>query len=333
MVRLNGAWLTVYPTWLVCVSATSNPLRVTSLLYVTRGQERGGPSLNSPRPHARSMGLRAAPESTACAAVRRLPGGKSAGQVVDLPGSRWGVTWCRQGVSALRGAGLRLVPGLTWENARMEAQRGGQHMANQSDSRPVFTIVMGCSGVGKSAWKRHNRDQLPERYFDRDSLAGGIGDWNSESARRRARTLVDAEILSAIEAGTSYGMENTCPGSHGVERLCQAIEAGYRVEGIYLGTASPAINVERIHRRVLRGTGRRVDPALVPERYKLSLFDLRRAAARFDQLRVLDNSRHDPMGIPAPVEQCFLERGDIIRKLPEPEMMPWCQAWVDSLPE
>jgi len=56
-------------------------------------------------------------------------------------------------------------------------------MSDQPDSRPVFTIVMGCNGVGKSAWKRHNYDQLPDHYFDQDSIAGGIGDWNSETPR------------------------------------------------------------------------------------------------------------------------------------------------------
>ena len=45
--------------------------------------------------------------------------------------------------------------------------------------RPVFTIVMGCNGVGKSAWKPKHYDLLSTRYFDQDSIAGGIGDWNS----------------------------------------------------------------------------------------------------------------------------------------------------------
>lgn len=39
-------------------------------------------------------------------------------------------------------------------------------MADQLDNRPVFTIVMGCNGAGKSAWKRANRGRLPERYCD-----------------------------------------------------------------------------------------------------------------------------------------------------------------------
>ena len=71
-------------------------------------------------------------------------------------------------------------------------------MSDQPDSRPVFTIEMGCNGVGKSAWKRHKHDQLPEQYFGQDSIAGGIGDWNSERARQRTRTFVDAKTLSIV---------------------------------------------------------------------------------------------------------------------------------------
>ena len=204
-------------------------------------------------------------------------------------------------------------------------------MSDQSDSRPVFTIVMGCDGAGKSAWKRHNYDQLPERYLDRDSIAGGIGDWNSESARRRAGALIDAEIFRAIEKGASYGIESAYSDGHGVGRVRQAIGAGYRIEGMYLGTASPEINVERIDQRMLLGTGHRADPARIPESYRHSLSNLRRTAMRFDRLSILDNSRHDPLGIPELVEQCLLERGIIIRKLPESEMMPWCGDWIAML--
>ena len=48
-------------------------------------------------------------------------------------------------------------------------------MSELLDPRPVFTIMMGCNGVGKSAWKRKIYDLLPARYYDQDSVAGGLG--------------------------------------------------------------------------------------------------------------------------------------------------------------
>ena len=49
-------------------------------------------------------------------------------------------------------------------------------MSEPLDPRPVFTMVMGCNGAGKSARKRENCDLPPVRYHDQDSVAGGLGD-------------------------------------------------------------------------------------------------------------------------------------------------------------
>ena len=71
-------------------------------------------------------------------------------------------------------------------------------MSEIIDPRPLFVIVMGCNGAGKSAWKRANYERLPERFFDQDSIAGGIGDWNDQGARERTRQYVDAEIENIL---------------------------------------------------------------------------------------------------------------------------------------
>ena len=204
-------------------------------------------------------------------------------------------------------------------------------MADQLDSRPVFTIVMGCNGSGKSAWKRANYDRLPDRYFDQDSIAGGIGDWDSEDARQRTRRYVDEEVGTALRARMSFGIESTCSGRPGREMVERVRRANYRIEGIYIGTESPEINVARIERRVLEHTGHRVDPGRVPERYRCSLSNLRRSVEQFDQLEVLDNSRPDSLGIPQPVEQCVLECGEIVSRLPANEMAAWCAEWVRTV--
>jgi len=201
-------------------------------------------------------------------------------------------------------------------------------MADQLDNRPVFTIVMGCNGAGKSAWKRAHYDLLPDLFFDQDSIAGGIGDWNSEHARRRTREYVDAQVASAFSSRLSFGMESTYSGRPGREMVERAQRAGYRIEGVYLGTADPAINIARIERRVLENTGHRVDPERVPERHKYSLSNLRRTVEQFDQLEVLDNSRDDPLGIPVPIEQCCLDRGEVRSRLPDGEIAPWCATWL-----
>ena len=157
-------------------------------------------------------------------------------------------------------------------------------MADQLDNRPVFTIVMGCNGAGKSAWKRDNYDRLPQQYFDRDSVAGGIGDWNSEEARARTRRIVDDEIAKAIENRKDFGIESTYSGTPGREMVKRAKEAGYRIEGVYIGTDSPNINAERIEYRVSANTGHRIELDRLPQRYGFSLSNLRKTAEQFDTL-------------------------------------------------
>ena len=198
-------------------------------------------------------------------------------------------------------------------------------MADQLDNRPVFTIVMGCNGAGKSAWKRANQDRLPERYFNKDSIADGIGGWNTPDARERTDAYVNAEIDKALADRRNFGIESTYSGRPGRVLVERALEAGYRVEGIYLGTATTDINIERIRHRAEYQTGHWVDPRRVPDRYRYSLHNLRRTAEQFDELIVLDNSAERDRGIPAPRTELVLEKVRTADEADDPA--EWVATW------
>ena len=200
-------------------------------------------------------------------------------------------------------------------------------MADQLDNRPVFTIVMGCNGAGKSAWKRDNWDRLPNPYFDQDSIAGGVGDWNSEASRERTRAIVDAEIAKTMAAREDFGIESTYSGSPGREMVERVREAGYRVEGVYLGTASPAINAERVQHRVAANTGHWIDVKRLPQRHGFSLSNLRKTAEQFDELEIFDNSGHKEDRRPRPIPQLRLEKGNV--KWRADPLEDWCAAWLE----
>lgn len=103
-------------------------------------------------------------------------------------------------------------------------------MADRLDNRPVFTIVMGCNGAGKSVWKRENYGRLPNPYFDQDAVVGGVGDWDSEQSRARTRQIVDAEIADTIDTRADFGIESPIPSGHpGRETVERVNKAGYRV--------------------------------------------------------------------------------------------------------
>ena len=206
-------------------------------------------------------------------------------------------------------------------------------MAELLSNKPVFTIVMGCDGSGKSTWKRAHYDELPQRYIDQDSIAGGFGDWNDQINRERNRELVDQEIDELINNKEDFGMESTFSGRPATAMMDRVINAGYDVRGIYIGTNSPEINVERIEYRVIENLGHRVDPARIPQRYAYSLSNLRKRFDQFEELELIDNSIDNEFRRPNPLLQCVAFRGKIEEQLPRVEMAEWCATFLDRLAE
>ena len=203
-------------------------------------------------------------------------------------------------------------------------------MSELIDPRPLFTVVMGCNGVGKSTWKRGNYDRLPDNYIDQDSLAGGLGDWNSTAIREKTRRLVDDEIEGFFRDRLDFGMESTYSGRPGPAMVARARDEGYRIEGIYLGTQNPEINIARIEWRVLASTGHEVNPSRIPTRWKFSLSNLRKTAASFDLLEIFDNSTEDAeFRRPMLNLQVELERGRVTQRA-DP-LAGWCADWLRSL--
>ena len=98
---------------------------------------------------------------------------------------------------------------------------------------------MGCNGCGKSQWKRENYDLLPDRCIDQDSVAGGFGDWNSQTNRDRVATLIREKIDEYISERVDFGMESTFSGRPGATLVDRLIAEDYRIEGRYIGTDSP----------------------------------------------------------------------------------------------
>ena len=192
-------------------------------------------------------------------------------------------------------------------------------MTDLADDRPVLTLVMGCDGAGKTAWRDWNREQLPGHYFDVDILAGGIGDRNSRETRGRALEYVNAEIDKVITARLDFGTETSYAGDRGPDTVRQMLEHGYRIDGIYIGTETPEINIERVAHRVRSLTGHHVDAERIRERHPLSLQNLRKDAAKFDRLVVLDNSVHHEDRRPRPTTQCILDEKGQAQEEDEPD--------------
>lgn len=200
-------------------------------------------------------------------------------------------------------------------------------MADILDNKPVFTIVMGCNGCGKTTWKRANRDALADVHIDLDSIADGLGNWDNEASRIEALRIGEERIARAIAEHAAYGVESDYSGERGVNQVSEAKSNGYRIHGHYLGTSTPEVNIERISRRVRERLGHRVDPELIPTRWRYSLSNLRRTVELFDELTVYDNSDEYDLSWQDPPSLAFFERGRI-SMLVRSELRPdWFQEW------
>ena len=186
---------------------------------------------------------------------------------------------------------------------------------------------MGCNGCGKTTWKRANRDSLAEVHIDLDSIAEGIGNWDSESSRAEALRIGEDRIRRAIEEHAAYGVESTYSGERGVNQVNEARLHGYRIHGHYLGTDSPQVNIDRISQRVRERMGHRVDPELIPTRWHYSLSNLRKTVEWFDELTIYDNSGEYDLGCQDPPRLAFFECGRVSMVVAEELRPVWFSDW------
>ena len=200
-------------------------------------------------------------------------------------------------------------------------------LADILDNKPSFTIVMGCDGCGKTTWKRANCDALAEVHIDLDSIAEGIGNWDSEASRIEALRIGEDRIKRAITEHAAYGVESTYSGERGVNQVNDARSHGYRIQGHYLGKNSPQVNIDRINQRVQERMGHRVDPALIPTRWRYSLSNLRKTVELFDELTIYDNSEAYDLGCQDPPRLAFFECGRASMLVGDELRPEWFKAW------
>ena len=155
---------------------------------------------------------------------------------------------------------------------------------------PTLTIVIGGNGAGKSTWCRNHRGELPRDFYDADSIAAGLGDWNSSVKQREARELVDRAIREHLDRGESFGFESTYSGRSRPRLVERAKAAGYAIRAVFVGTRRPEINVYRVRSRVANNTGHDVVETEIRRRWTAAQDNLVRTARALARIDLLDNS-------------------------------------------
>ena len=153
---------------------------------------------------------------------------------------------------------------------------------------PRLVVLAGPNGAGKSTFYRLylGKSGLPFLNADVLQLNSGV------DAYEAART-VDAARLAYLNVRASFITETVFsdPDGRKLEFLRRAIEAGYDVELLYIGLASPELALMRVAQRVANG-GHSVPKEKVSSRYPRSLENLGRAMAFRQTVRIFDNSAY-----------------------------------------
>ena len=155
--------------------------------------------------------------------------------------------------------------------------------------KPQLTVVIGANGAGKTTWTRSNRDQLPEPFYNADSIAEGLGDANSPASQERARELVDQEIEDRMRLKEDFGFESTWSGKSRPDIVRDASTQGYTTRAVFLGTNHPGINISRVRQRVREG-GHNVPESEIVRRWTAAYENLLANWGVFDEIDVLDSS-------------------------------------------
>ena len=155
---------------------------------------------------------------------------------------------------------------------------------------PKLTIVIGANGAGKSTWCDRHREDLPASFYNADSIARGLGDWNSADKQREARELVDKAIEEHLKARTDFGFESTYSGRSRPQIVRRAKAAGYGVAAVFIGTRRPEINIDRVKARVADGTGHDVPESEIRRRWTAAQENLVGTCEAIDDIELIDNS-------------------------------------------
>jgi predicted ABC-type ATPase len=158
-------------------------------------------------------------------------------------------------------------------------------------TRPVFTIVAGSNGCGKSSLTAGSRTNFQENpVLDPDAIAKAI-----DSAREGAHSDIEAgrRVLARaeemIDSRQSFTVETTLSGATYLKMAARAKAAGFNVVVFFVGTASIEINIARVKARVLKG-GHDVPEDDQRRRYPRTLANMKKLLPIADLAVLYDNS-------------------------------------------
>ena len=147
---------------------------------------------------------------------------------------------------------------------------------------PQILVFAGPNGSGKSTitqvWEKAGL------YINADDIKAtrGCSDLEAAGEAERLRELCFSERRS-------FTFETVFSTERNLDLLIRAKAAGFHIEGVFVLTASPELNVFRVKSRELSG-GHTVPPDKIRGRYTKSLANISKLLALCDEFRLVDNT-------------------------------------------
>lgn len=169
--------------------------------------------------------------------------------------------------------------------------------SNNSDKFGKLYFIDGAIGCGKSTIMKNyillnGIESL--LYYNTEYYVNSC-ELNTDflSQYNIAKDFLWQDIQKRILTGESFIVESVFTKESKINILKEAVKKGYNLDGTYVGTSNPNINIERVKKRVQQGS-HSIPIEKIVDRYYKSLENLKTIFNISNTLMIFDNSNNKP---------------------------------------
>ena len=160
---------------------------------------------------------------------------------------------------------------------------------NVAERKPMLLVIAGPNGSGKSTITQFF--DIIGNYTNADDVVRTTGMSVIDAAK-----FVDEKRYDSIKNKEDFTFETVLSSQYKLDILEKVKAAGYFIKCVFVLTADPKINVERVNARVASG-GHEVPEDKILSRYYGSISNIKKLIELCDILHVYDNSLDKPVRI------------------------------------
>lgn len=158
-----------------------------------------------------------------------------------------------------------------------------------SERKPMLLVIAGPNGSGKSTITQFF--ETVGTYTNADEVVKATGMSVIDAAK-----FVDKKRYESIKNKQDFTFETVLSSKYKLDILEKAKSNGYFIKCVFVLTADPQINVERVNARVASG-GHEVPGDKIISRYYGAITNIKKLVELCDILHVYDNSLDKPVRI------------------------------------